>query len=371
VDISIRKQLIKLSKFGHQLLKRHYYAEAGQIFEEALRLAPDNIYFMTRLGDSLRRQNEFSAAADCYRRVLEIAPDNQFALRGFGDAMRGLQLYGDAIALWIKYLHLKNFRNVPVLTRVAGCYKALNNYEEAKSYYQKALSLNPNNRYALIGLADLYHKQGYELPAIEFYEKALANGVILINILTIVGNLHYRQGNYEIARTYYEKTLVQDPDNSYALYGLGNYFRWKNDYRRAVEIWEKILESNSGTPNLHSRLGDVYRNLGRYEAAESAYKYNLEKNYDLFSTVGMIKLRLLQARLKEACDFYDELLRNEGEDKKVFADVGRLLILRNERGLALQFFRHVQQRQNKNPSVSLIIGDRIKELEAISGKRDR
>ncbi len=301
MDISIRKQLIKLSKFGHQLLKRHYYAEAGQIFEEALRLAPDNIYFMTRLGDSLRRQNEFSAAADCYRRVLEIAPDNQFALRGFGDAMRGLQLYGDAIALWIKYLHLKNFRNVPVLTRVAGCYKALNNYEEAKSYYQKALSLNPNNRYALIGLADLYHKQGYELPAIEFYEKALANGVILINILTIVGNLHYRQG------------------------------------------------------------------LGSYEAAESAYKYNLEKNYDLFSTVGMIKLRLLQARLKEACDFYDELLRNEGEDKKVFADVGRLLILRNEHGLALQFFRHVQQRQNKNPSVSRIIGDRIKELEAISG----
>lgn len=370
VDISIRKQLIRLSKYGQLLLKSLYYAEARQVFGEALLLTPGNVYFMTRMGDTLRRQKDYSAAAGYYRQALEIAPDNLFALRGFGDTLCGLQQYGDAIEIWQKYLRLKGFRNVFVLTRIADCYKALNHYEESQTYYQKALSIKANNRYALIGLADLYQKQGLEIPAIECYEKALANGVILVSILTIVGNLHYRQGDYEKARICYEKALVQEPDNSYALYGLGNYYRWKSDYRRAVELYEKILEMNDGTVNLQSRLGDAYRNLGQYEDAERTYKNNLAKGYNIFSLVGMIKLRSLQGRLKEACDCYDELLRNEGEDRKVFADIGRLLIQRKKHGLALQFFRHALQRQNGHTSISRIIEDRIRELEAVSRDKD-
>ncbi len=366
VDISIRMQLVKLLKYGNHLLKSRQYAEACQAFEEALLLAPGNLYFMTRAGDTLRRQKDYSTAAGYYRQVLEIEPNNPFALRGFGYALRGLLQYGDAIEIWKRYLGLKGFKNVFVLTQVADCFKAINNYEDSRTYYQNALSLKTNNRNALIGLADLYQKQGLEIPAIEYYEKALANGVIRVNILTIVGNLHYRQGNYEKARICYEKALVQEPDNSYALYGLGNYYRWKSDYRRAVELYEKILEKNDGTVNLYSRLGDAYRNLGQYEAAERVYTSNLAKNYNMYSMVGMIKLRSLQGRLKEACDCYDELLRNEGEDKNVFSDIGRLLIQRHMHSLALQFFRHALQRQNKHSSISRIIEDRIRELEALS-----
>ena len=359
----MRKQLVELSKHGRHLLKNHYYAEARQVFEEALLLAPDNLYFMTGMGDTLRLQKDFPAAAGYYRQVLEIAPCNPFALRGIGDTMHGLQQYGDAIEFWKKYLHLKGYRDVFVLTRIADCYKTLKNNEESQTYYKKALALKANDRYALIGLADLYHKRGMELPAIEYYEKALANGVTLINILTIVGSLHYRQGNHEKARIYFEKTLVQDPGNTFALYGLGNYYRWKNDYLRAVELWEKILEKTAGTVNLLTRLGDAYRNLGQYEAAERAYKNNLDKGYDMFSMAGMIKLCCLQSRMNEACDFYDELLRNEGEDRNVFADAGELLIQRNEHSLALQFYRHARQRQKEHLAVSRIIDEHIRQLE--------
>ena len=60
-DISMRKQLIELSKHGHHLLKNRCYAEAHQVFEEALLLAPENLYFLTGMGDTLRLQKDFSA----------------------------------------------------------------------------------------------------------------------------------------------------------------------------------------------------------------------------------------------------------------------------------------------------------------------
>lgn len=359
-----RSRIIELSKQGNQLLKIRHYPEARRVFEEALLLAPRDVYLMTGLADTLRQQKEFTAAEDYYRQVLEIDPRNPFALRGRGDALRGLQRYEDAIGFWKNYLQQKNWRDVFVLTRIADSYKTLCNYEDSQTYYQKALAIDAHDRYALMGLADLFHKRGLEVPALEYYEKALANGVTLIKILTIVGTLHHRQGNYEKARVYFEKTLDQDPDNSYALYGMGSYYRWKNDYQRAVESWERILQKNTGTVNLLTRLGDAYRNLGRYADAERSYNSNLQQAYDKFSLIGMVKLLALQERLQEAFQRYEELLQREGEDLKVFADVADLLLQNNKRDSALQFLRHVRELQKQDQEASRSVENRIRQLES-------
>lgn len=360
-----RKTLINLSKRGHALLRDRNYAEARQVFEEALLAAPDNLYLMTGLGETLRQQKDFANAAAYFSRLLEKSPENPFALRGLGDTMRGMKQYDRAIDFWKRYLELKGFKDVFVLTRIADCYKSLNRFEESETFYRRSLTLRANNRYALIGLADLLYRKGMDEQAIENYEKVLADGTPSINILTIVGNIHYRRRDFERARDCYQQALDQDPDNPYALYGMGNYYRWKNELLQAVAFWEKILENNTGTAHLLTRLGDAYRNLGRFEEAEQAYNRNLDKAFDLFSIIGMIKLRCLQSRMEEACDCYNELLLNEREDRKVFAVIGDMFIQRNEPDRALQFYRQVRQQQKEHPGIDEIIGERVRQLEEI------
>lgn len=317
------------------------------------------------MAETARLQKEFTSAVNYYRQVLEVEPEHLLALRGLGDALRGLHQFEQAINIWKKIFELKGEEDVFLLTRIADCYKALDQSEDSQLYYLKTLSLKKHNRYALIGLADLYHKQGKDALAIEYYEKALASGVTLIKILTIVGNLYYRLGNYENARLYYEKTLLQDPDNTYALYGLGNYYRWKSDYRRAIQVWEKITVKHSGTVNMISRLGDAYRNIGQYDDAERTYKTNLADGYHKYSLAGLIKLHVFKGAVTEACRCYDELLRNEqGEEINVFSEVGELLIKRKEYGLARQFFLHVQERQSRSSAVQRIIEEKLRLLEA-------
>ncbi|MBT1071602.1 tetratricopeptide repeat protein [Pelotalea chapellei] len=362
-------QVVQLTKRASQLLKNRNYAEARTSFEEALELAPDDPYILTGIGDALRQQKSFSGATVHYRRVLEIDPKNVFALRGLGDALRGQRLYLEAISCWKKYLQLRNHRDIFVLTRIADSYKTVNDDESSLIYYKKALALDGCDRYALMGLADLYHKKGQAASAVEHYEKALANGVTLINVLTIVAKLHWSLGNHEQAKLYFDKTLSRDPDNSYALYGLGNYFRWKCDYRKAIAVWEKILEKNSGTVNLMTRIGDAYRNLGEFDAAERAFRKNLDIAYDKFTMVGILKLYCLQGRLEEACGCYDELLRHEGEDNRFLDDVVALLIKHKTHDRALHLLRHAVQQHGISSLVGQVAAERIKNLEIMALER--
>ncbi len=363
-DISMCEQAGELIKQGYHLLKTRNYAEARQLFEKGLAADPGNVSLLTGTAETARLQKEFKSALRYYRQALEHDPEHILALRGLGDALRGLHQFESAIASWKKILDLKGEDDVYLLTRIADCYKALGKGEDSKLYYMKTISLNKHNRFALIGLADLYHKQGEDSLAIEYYEKGLASGVTLIKILTIVGNLYYRLGHYEKARVYYEKTLEQDPENTYALYGMGNYYRWKSDYHRAVQVWEKVTVKHAGTVNMMARLGDAYRNIGQYDDAERSYNTNLAEGYHKFSLAGMIKLYALQGRIVEACQRYDELLRNEKEeDKNIYSEVGELLVKRKEIGLARQFFLHVQERQSQCPAVCRIIEEKIRHLD--------
>jgi len=356
-------QVFELSKQGHNLLKARRFAEASTLFEEALALDPENPYVLTGMGDVLRLQKDFSGATEYYRRVLQFDPRNLFSLRGLGDSLRGMLRYQEAIDCWVLYLRQNHFKDIFVLTRIADSYKTINDYVNALAYYQKVIALKPDDRFALTGLADLYHKKGLDLQAIEQYEKALASGATATSILTILGNLHLKYNNYEKASYYYEKTLQQEPHNVQALYGLGNFYRIRCDYQRATELWEQILEKSIGPTNVLARLGDAYRNLGQFDAAERSYRMGLDNGYSRFSQVGMVKLKCQMGRLKEAYDCYDELLRHEGEDTRFFAEAGQLLIKRGNRDLALEFYRHVQERQKNSPAASRIIADCILHLE--------
>jgi tetratricopeptide (TPR) repeat protein len=362
-NYALKNKVFDLSKRGHALLKSGRSSEARLLFEEAIALGTRNAHVLTGMGDLLRQQKDFSGAAVYYRQVLEDDPCNIFSLRGLGDALRGLGEYREAISCWEEYLRLHNGNDICVLTRIADSYKTIDNYEKSLDYYRKALVLNANDRYALMGLADLYHKRGHELQALEYYEKALDNGVTLINILTIVANLHWRHENYEQAREFYEKALRQDPYNSYALYGLGNYYRWKCDYQRAVEMWERILEKNPGTVNILVRLGDAYCTLGQLEAAERAYKKNLDSAFDMFSLVGILKVRCLQNQPQGACDCYDELLRREGDDVLFMPKLAEMILQQADRETALFFFRHVKQLRHDKPEAQKALAAYIRQAE--------
>jgi general secretion pathway protein D len=48
------------------------------------------------------------------------------------------------------------------------------NYQEAEKYLQRALSINPNNPYAILNMGVVYHNTGRKVQAREMYEKVIS-----------------------------------------------------------------------------------------------------------------------------------------------------------------------------------------------------
>jgi tetratricopeptide (TPR) repeat protein len=144
---------------------------------------------------------------------------------------------------------------------------------------------------------------------------------------------------------------------------LGNYYRKKCEYQRAAEQWEKCLEKDSCTVYMLSRLGDAYRNLGKYEDAERSYLKGLEKGYDKFNLLGIMKLWCQMGRLKDVCDCYDELFHREGTDTRFAIEAGQLLMQYEKSEMALEFYRHAQQLQINSPEAVAVIDTCILQLK--------
>ena len=52
------------------------------------------------------------------------------------------------------------------------------NYQQAEEYLERALSMNPNNPYAILNMGVVYHNTGRKVQAREMYNKVLSFSII-------------------------------------------------------------------------------------------------------------------------------------------------------------------------------------------------
>jgi large repetitive protein len=89
-------------------------------------------------------------------------------------------------------------------------------YEEAITYYDKALAIDPNYVYALNGKGNAIAVLGKYEEAITYYDKALAIDPNYSDALNNKGITLADLGKYEEAITYYDKALAIDPNHDLA-----------------------------------------------------------------------------------------------------------------------------------------------------------
>jgi len=157
------RALIALERIDEGLADLHQaVAMAGTDIEARLELA----YSLWELG----RNNE---AAGEYEKVLRYNPDSPVALNNLG-AIYGQQgRLLDAIPLFRHLLDLSE--DADAAQNLANCYFYSDRLDEAVGAYQRVLEIDPDNPYALHGLAAAYELMG-EPQQVPFYlERALAS----------------------------------------------------------------------------------------------------------------------------------------------------------------------------------------------------
>ncbi len=129
--------------------------------------------------------------------------------------------------------------------------------EEALEYYDKALKINPNHKFAL-------NNKGYTLILLEKYEDSIP---LLTKAISVDKKFFYSYNNrglakinldlYEEGRKDIEDSLQLDSQNADAYKNLGIYHMRKMEYQEALDLFLKAKKIDESLPTVDQLITDI------------------------------------------------------------------------------------------------------------------
>lgn len=167
-------------------------------------------------------------------------------------------------------------------------YKALNylgtirldqgNINEAQSYYEKALNVNPHFFEAWYNYAAVLIKQ-------RVYDKAQTAAEKLISLnprraegYRLLGDIMLDQNKMDRAESLYQQALTRNPYDLDARNNLGTVYEAQNKLDKASELYISIIKLNRANDIAWANLGNVAVKRKDYNSAEKCYLTALQVN---------------------------------------------------------------------------------------------
>jgi tetratricopeptide (TPR) repeat protein/S1-C subfamily serine protease len=232
------------------------------------------------------------------------------ALGELGKAQPAIEALQQAINTLPKREDLKNFHS-SILQQQSVVYRYLENYEQALTVINQAISLVPNNpnhyneKWSVLselkrydeGLAAitqaitlapralwylnrgiLYHNQQKYNLALADYTKAIELNPNYAKAYNNRGTLYDDQQKYELALADYNQAIELNRNNAQAYYNRGNLYYELQKYDLALSDYNKAIDINPNFANAYNNRGNLYDDLQKYDLALSDYNQALQLN---------------------------------------------------------------------------------------------
>jgi len=220
------------------------YSRAIEIWEQYLLHDDKNITVLTRVADAYRKVRDYSRSKEVYLRVLEMDGQNPYAIIGLGHLHYDFKEYNAALACWEKIMD-GNRKNVDirVFTSIGNCHRKLKTFEKGLEYFRLALDKEPNNFYALFGMADCYRGMCHQERSLDFWNKILAQDPRNKMILTRAGDAYKTIGDYDKAVECYNSALNVEFD-TFAVLGLAMVDKLQGRFSEAIESLRRLIQQD-------------------------------------------------------------------------------------------------------------------------------
>ena len=157
---------------------------------------------------------------------------------------------------------------------------ALSKNDLALQEFQKALSINPRDSEAILGMAGLYERMGRLAEAEANFKRAIALRPDYWGGYLALGNFYHRQKRVRDAISQYRRIIELTPDNSVAYFSLGSEYHLLNDRQSNAASEDALKKSIQLAPNYpaYANLGYVYMDERRYAEGAEMTRKALELN---------------------------------------------------------------------------------------------
>lgn len=182
------------------------------------------------LGTALFQKKDFSAADSAFHKAIDLDKDNSDALLKLAQVQAAEGSASQALATYQQSIK-DHPREISFYILAGMMYESQSNYDQARSMYQQALNIQPENALASNNLAYLMLQQG---------------------------------GNVDVALAMAQTARRGMPDSPAAADTLGYAYYQKGVYRSAIDMFQESLRLNdkagaADDPMVHYHLGLAYQ----------------------------------------------------------------------------------------------------------------
>jgi tetratricopeptide (TPR) repeat protein len=230
----------------------------------------------------------------------------------------------DAVEYFQKILSVDDNNNYALVgmgdaTRKKGAFR------EAMEYYQRCLAHHPGNNYALFGLADCYKALNQYHKAIEIWEQYLLHDDKNITVLTRVADAYRKVRDFKHSKAVYLRVLEMEAQNPYAIIGLGHLHYDFKEYQEALFYWEKMLDSSKENVDIRvlTSIGNCHRKLKTFAEGTAYFEQALSRDpYNFYALFGLADCYRGLNQQNRSLEYWNRILEQDPRNKVILTRAG-------------------------------------------------
>ena len=297
--------------------------------------APDADRLFAR-GLELHQAGDILGAIDAYKAALAIAPARADALSNLGAAYVRLGQYDDGIRQYEAALQVDALNTAVRLNLALAYYKSARP-NEAIPHLKRVISADAAAKNAYLVLADCYLQTGQEKELVSLLKprEQMFGGDLAFAYL--LGTALLRMDEVVAGQEYVNRVFgAGESAEAHLLLGIAHF--GQHDYRAAKTELEAALKLNPRLATANAAYGRTLMLLGEPDAAERAYRRELESNpNDFDANLQLGNLRKSAQRFAEASTYLERATLIRPHDLAARRLLGslRLQTGQNEEAVAL------------------------------------
>ena len=254
-----------LLNLGQAYLLTGRAAEAQRVLEQAQNLQPDSSRALYLLAQALSDQQKDIDALELLVRARKLAPKDTNIVFLMARLSMKQSFFEDAIELLNQGLKIDP-RRADFYAALGESYFTVGKVEKAMENFKTLITLDPSpTSYAFMGLC-YRHLNQYD-DAKSYFNKALAGDPRNLPALFNLGLIARKQQDNVEAEKYLRRALAIDPNYPDALFELGSLMMDLKNYTDAIPLLRRCTETSLKPAQAYYKLALAERNAHQVEAS--------------------------------------------------------------------------------------------------------
>ncbi len=272
-----------------------------------------------RQGVEYQTNEEWYSAIESYQAALKENPSYNLVYQGLAECFYALNEYDQALEFVDKALKYR--RDESVLRNLKGFILiGLGDIDEAKKWFNSVLRKYPNNAEARFGLAEIEVSQGKLFVASDIYKQALQRQSENRKALLSLALISYEAGNSRISKSYIKKALEYHGDNPQVHYFAAYLSALEGDLQTAEGRLHAAISLKENYDEAYSLLASVLYSQKRYSEVIKICNLRISRKRNLadawyLKTLSFLKMNkvndaMMSAKVGLSIDSENEIIRS-------------------------------------------------------------